>query len=1546
MSAVPAALDARLSQRLDLPIHSAQAMEDLTSGEYITDLLWHDNSVWAATEGGVVRWNPDDGSYRKFTSADGLASNSVTKIAADTRGLLWFTTVQGVSSYDPASGAWRTLPTGALPANTKFSAVAAAPDGTLWFGGATSSTDLIGRYDPQNQTWQIFTEANGVVKGGIKVIALDKSGAVWSGSNCGGGLSRYDPLAGKWFTFTVGTACGPVTAIRTDTLGNVWASTTGGLYHYIQASAVMEKINAPGGWGMDIAPNGDPWIATLTGNQVVEYFVAAHSWSTVATPGEGSSLMVDPLGRVWVGTFNLGLARIDGRSVARWYHTTDKLPNNNIGAVATDSSGRVWFATGTGRNGAVPYGVSRYDPASGAWQSYNSANSGLVGTANSMVSAIAVDRQQRAWFATIRLNEFDPLANTWRIYSSTNGLPSNSISGLASDPTTGGVWVATSAGAARYDPASETWQTFLKGVSVAGVAVSSNGDVWFTTNLSNEVRRYLPATNTWRSYSYIAYPGLVRSPSTYSALAADKTGGVWVGASTKGVSHYDPATDNWQAFTTIDGVAGSTVTAIAGGDDGDVWIGTYSNGLSRYNLKTHAWKSYTTAQGLPDNHVIALASDAQGGLWAATTNGVAHLQGQSPQSDLSVQLGGPTAVFAGQAYSYSLALDNHGQIAAAATLTLTLPNTITYLGASRLPARSAPLAWDLGSVLTDSAPLTLTVQMRVPADGRPGALIQAAVQVRSSSAEAFLDNNTASSLARLQDPASADLRISGSGPSVLIAGKAAAYTLWVDNNGGLEAAGVQLKAAAQDGLLVSAAAPPPTTLAPLTWEVGRLASGAAAPWSVVLTMTAAADLPSGVERSLTATVTTLTPERNLEDNTAAMTVRSALQDARTLILVAPSRLARRYGASDLLSRLYLLARHPAVQGIVLDVERDPATAQAYHDWDNNVQSWARANALAEKIKAQVFASDGALPRYPNLRYLVLVGDDEMLPFYRLADQNSTFWHETRYRENIPSGSLRAALAADRLLTDDFYAARAPTQPASPFWLDRHPLYLPDLAVGRLVGQPDEMLAAIQAFLDNNGVIPLAAPYIGVDQTLAGDLGQAQSQALQSGGMAASLTNDPDAFRSQILALSGGSLWGGFHSNHFSLGSLTSSDIQKRPMSYARALLSSIGCHAGLPAPAPRGWPNLAQAFEGRGGVYIGATSYAYGSQINIGYSEALMLEFTQQLMTGQAAEIGPALTRAKQAYYAGRGWFDYLDEKVLLPMTLYGLPMTRVSTAALARRQPSPAPYQVFATQKLAGGQTLVSVRLQDLSYHENRSENGVYYDYNGQTLDQDGLPVQPYNSLPFAASLSGQVLRSARLESADYTAQEQFNPLTAQSWAFAEPMPSEPAQPRLGAGDWDRSLPYSLGQFDGMLDQNAALNLALGAYYRPAQRQILFTNLTLDLIYSDSQDQQKPLISSLSGYLNGKGGTAFTAQVSDDGGVSEARIVFDDGVGGWRSLALTPGVGQVWSGEIPAPAARFYLQALDKGGNLSASDWQPVQATPPAVQAHVYMPTVQRSGR
>jgi hypothetical protein len=101
--------------------------------------------------------------------------------------------------------------------------------------------------------------------------------------------------------------------------------------------------------------------------------------------------------------------------------------------------------------------------------------------------------------------------------------------------------------------------------------------------------------------------------------------------------------------------------------------------------------------------------------------------------------------------------------------------------------------------------------------------------------------------------------------------------------------------------------------------------------------------------------------------------------------------------------------------------------------------------------------------YPNVRHIVLIGSDEVIPFFRLPDL-TTIANEADYLEYLktvdsrsngaslisPNNPLGAALRNRMLLSDNPYGTDRP------YRFYGFPLFVPELAVGRIVERPGEI----------------------------------------------------------------------------------------------------------------------------------------------------------------------------------------------------------------------------------------------------------------------------------------------------------------------------------------------------------------------------------------------------------------------------------------------------------------------------------------------------------
>ena len=214
---------------------------------------------------------------------------------------------------------------------------------------------------------------------------------------------------------------------------------------------------------------------------------------------------------------------------------------------------------------------------------------------------------------------------------------------------------------------------------------------------------------------------------------------------------------------------------------------------------------------------------------------------------------------------------------------------------------------------------------------------------------------------------------------------------------------------------------------------------------------------------------------------ATMPALSSYNGAKVLFLVNEKRIGDYYGAaaetsvvSAIQSRItkgdFNTIGFPA--GIV-PLDGSPAVQGAYSAWDQNACSPDAANNVVTQIGTlidQLRAADSAL------RYIVLVGSDPMLPMARLVDY-TTLSNEADFAGTFTTNNeYLGALGNGYMLSDAVYGSGQP-QP----YFNRQ-LYVPDLAVGRLVETPAEIVGQLNAFFGSNGTIdPATAGTVNPDE---------------------------------------------------------------------------------------------------------------------------------------------------------------------------------------------------------------------------------------------------------------------------------------------------------------------------------------------------------------------------------------------------------------------------------------------------------------------------------
>jgi hypothetical protein len=698
---------------------------------------------------------------------------------------------------------------------------------------------------------------------------------------------------------------------------------------------------------------------------------------------------------------------------------------------------------------------------------------------------------------------------------------------------------------------------------------------------------------------------------------------------------------------------------------------------------------------------------------------------------------------------------------------------------------------------------------------------------------------------------------------------------------------------------------------------------------------------------------------------------------RSVILTDSSRLAGTSAqVAAALADLRAFALRDDVDGVVIDLA-DPvyarvAAANAQADASSNCPQ--AKNLVAEEIKAVIDAYRIANP----VEYVVLAGSADVIPFHQVQDVAGLANERDYVPPVAPNTPTDAGLRSGLVKGQDFYGS------ADQLSVGGRTIDLPGLAVGRLVDGAADISIAIAAYVATDGIVrPGSSLVTGYDfvgdaaevvrADLAAGIGAEPTTLIQAPGQAPSAPSawTADELRTPLLS--------GDHdvvmmTGHFSAGNLLAADyrtildaseIAGNPIDYADTIVLALGCHGGFSLPSTdlladaSPDPDWAKAFlRQRVAGFVAATGYAYGDTELTEYGERLFVELVRQLRTGTGTvSMGEALVAAKRIYVAETAQLTGLDEKTVVEMTLYGLPMMQVDMPGERLTGPVSdpivsTPTPVGTTPGASVGLTATtvtvdqttterSVVLRDLAPGATGTVSTSYLE------GRDGVVVRPFEPvLPQQiddVSSAGRVLRGVALRSGRYVDTDGVVPFTSspatevsqpiRSYSSEVFTPNQVFMPNVAdavSGGATRLITMpsqyrsrTIGATDGT--RRTWTEVEVGLYYLPDD----WTSSAPDVI--EAGVGSAPSITGASAAIDGTD-VVFSVDAAADGGAGvQAVWVLYTGERGspfhgvWAPLDLVADPSQPgrWSGRLALGGAdpaqvRFMVQAVGGGGRTA----------------------------
>ena len=566
-------------------------------------------------------------------------------------------------------------------------------------------------------------------------------------------------------------------------------------------------------------------------------------------------------------------------------------------------------------------------------------------------------------------------------------------------------------------------------------------------------------------------------------------------------------------------------------------------------------------------------------------------------------------------------------------------------------------------------------------------------------------------------------------------------------------------------------------------------------------------------------------------------------DFKTVILTDFSRLTGTMNEKEALeTQLRTFAARDEVDGVLVDVGTDARVAAANAQADAHLSCPYAKNLVAKTIRELV-------DRYwsvHELEYVLIVGDDGVIPFYRYPDK-ALLANENNYVPPVHNSSAsQASLRLGYVLGQDAYGSLVDVSSKN------STLPIPSLAVGRLVETATDALTMLDAYMGTtDGQLSFTTPPMVTGYDFLTDSANAVKDELEAGmaETAVSLIADRDLSPADPAAWTADDLRDLFltsrHdivylSGHFSANSALAADYSTRmttdelinaSIDMQNMIVFSAGCHSGYNLVDGDGIPfvtrNLdwAQAFAQKGVTLLAGTGYQYGDTDFIEYSERLYLEFSRNLRAGtEPMTVGEAMVTAKQEYLADTAQMRGIHEKALIEATLFGFPMLAVDMPGDRLLDDNDLSIVDQITQaNVAPGQNL-GLAFSDISITPQFSEHTVELtsveDWSTPVTAfylsaQDGIvtnPVEPVLPLEMInVSLSDTVLRGVGFRSGAYTDLLNILPLsgapTTEIRGVHAPFQTDVFYP---------IVPWRVNYFEALADPSGMTRLAL----TPAQFQ------------------------------------------------------------------------------------------------------------------------------
>lgn len=583
--------------------------------------------------------------FHHLTIEDGLAQNTVTAIAQDTRGFMWLGTPNGLSRFDSKEFKnYRHNPK--LPESISSDYVHTLlydSKGTLWIG----TNQGLNRYNPGTDSFDKFqhrpNNTNSISNNIIKKIYEDHKGRIWLATHNGITCLTEDGKQLRFMRYLYnyplpGNKQLEVYDFTEDTEKNLWCASNQGLikldpeqkpaasHFFLPDNSLKNHLSNSIN---DIEPTHDSQLLLGTADgKLYTFDPSTEQFSRISNFVSGSEpfsgiyrIMPCRNGKFWVGTNNgLFLVDLETKQIREFVRDAtnhNTLNDNFILALFEDKQQTVWVGT--------YYGGINYTYA--GKNAFNSLPIKPVNNRHITLQRIIQDPQGKLWFSSFHNNfmALDKAQNKLIPYPIK--LPDEIKFSEVYFDRDGLLWIATSENKIiSYDMRTNAYHTFDTPVldgKIATIRQDTEGLLWIASN-NHGIYTLNKKTNAVVRFTTNKNSPIRLVNNSVTSLLFDTRQNIWIGT-IEGVQLIRPDKSTQWFPTIVKAQASSykgSVNIIHEDTKGRIWVGTFYKGLKRYDATHKAFVNCKGLEAYADAMITNILSDKDGYLWLSHEGGL------------------------------------------------------------------------------------------------------------------------------------------------------------------------------------------------------------------------------------------------------------------------------------------------------------------------------------------------------------------------------------------------------------------------------------------------------------------------------------------------------------------------------------------------------------------------------------------------------------------------------------------------------------------------------------------------------------------------------------------------------------------------------------------------------------------------------------------------------------------------------------------------------------------------------------------------------------